>query len=280
MEEEKSSPVEESRGDKEHALPLVSIFTTTYNCKDVLEKAIQSVMGQDYPNIEYIIVDGGSTDGTVDIIRKYEDRIAKWISEPDEGISDAINKGILMSSGDIIGQIFSDDWYADPTVVRRVVEAFEKSPGVKALYGIQDYIDRTTGKVLFKWGRDSDPSEIKKRAYIPYPTLFCRKEVYDDIGLFRKDYRVAMDYEFEMRLLKYTRPYFLNYTIACMRDMGYSGRNYMVAFKETVRALWEHKYYSAALVMAFRNIAKYVLMKIGLEGLIYKVWARNVAPRD
>jgi glycosyltransferase involved in cell wall biosynthesis len=236
--------------------------------------------GRTTPNIEYIIVDGGSTDGTLDIIKKHEDRIAKWVSEPDEGISDAFNKGIRMATGDIIGQIFSDDWYADPTVVRRVVEVFQKNPEVKALYGIQDYVDRATVEVLFKWGRDADPSEIKKRPYIPYPTLFCKKEVYEDIGLFRKDYRVAMDYEFEMRLLKYTRPYFLNYTIACMRDMGYSGKNYMQAFKESVKALWEHKYYFAALQMFLRNTAKYILIKFGLERLIYRVWARNVSPRD
>ena len=266
-------------GRGQGTLPLVSIFTITYNSEEFLEETIKSVISQDYANIEYIIVDGGSTDGTLDIIRKYEDRIAKWVSEPDDGISDAINKGILMCTGDVVGQIFSDDWYADQSVIGRVAEVFRKSPEVKALYGIQDYIDRDTGKVMFKWGRDSDPSEIMKRSYIPYPTLFVSRDVYKAIGLFRTDHQVAMDYELMIRLVKHTKPYFLNYTIACMRAMGVSGMQYVTSFKETQRALWENGHYFAAIMMGIRNTAKFILIKLGMSDVLFRLWAGNVSPK-
>ena len=258
---------------------LVSVITIVFNGEKYLEETILSVANQDYANIEYIIVDGGSTDGTLDIIRKYDDRIDYWQSEPDRGISDAMNKGIEMSSGTIVGIIHSDDYYADPTVLRRVAEVFEHSPQIKALYGSQDYMDPVTGNTLLTWGRDTDPAEIKKRMYIPHPTLFVRRKVYDDIGLFRLDYEVAMDYEFAIRLTKFTRPYFLDYRIACMRDVGASGIKYRKAFQESVRALGEHGYYMAAFFAFLRNSAKQVLIWLGLKKLLYRLWEKNVSPR-
>lgn len=259
---------------------VISIITVTYNSARYLEETIKSVIDQDYPNVEHIIVDGGSTDNTINVIKKYEGKISKWVSEPDEGISDAMNKGIRMSSGDIVGILHSDDFYADPTVLGRVAGVFSNSPHIKALYGIQDYVDPVTGKILLTWGRDSDPSEIKKRMYIPHPTLFVRRRVYDDIGLFRLDYRVAMDYEFAIRLTKYTRPYFLNYKIACMRDTGASGRQYRRAFRESARALATHGYYYEVVLTILRNAAKQVLILLGLKRVIYKIWEKNVSPRQ
>lgn len=262
-----------------HDKPLISIVTIVFNGEKYIEQTILSVLTQSYKNIEYIVVDGGSTDATPNIIRKYEKKISRRVSEPDKGISDAMNKGIRMSSGEIVGIIHSDDFYADPTVVARVADVFGHSPEVKALYGIQDYIDPVTGKTLLAWGRDADPPEIKKRMYIPHPTLFVRRKVYDDIGLFRLDYKVAMDYEFAIRLTKYTRPYFLNYKIACMRDIGTSGRQYRQAFRDSVRALTEHGYYFSALTTVLRNAAKQVLIGLGLKRFLYRLWEKNVAPR-
>ena len=259
--------------------PLISVITITLNSAGYVEETMRSVIDQDYPGLEYIVVDGGSTDGTLDIIKKYEDKISRWVSEPDRGISDAMNKGISMASGDVIGIIHSDDFYADQTVLQRVSDVFSGSDDVKALYGIQDYIDPVTGKTLLTWGREADPSEIKKRMYIPHPTLFVRREVYNEIGMFRLDYRVAMDYEFALRLTKYTRPYFLDYKIACMRDTGTSGRQYQKAFRESVRALAAHGYYFAAFVTVLRNSAKRVLIWLGLKQLVYRLWEKNVSPR-
>jgi glycosyltransferase involved in cell wall biosynthesis len=257
----------------------VTIVTVCLNSRPHIEDTIRSVVSQNFADLEYIVVDGGSTDGTIDIIKKYRDRISKFVSEPDEGISDAMNKGLRMASGDIIGIIHSDDFYADPDVIRKVVDVFSKSPEIKAVYGIQDFIDPATGKTLLTWGREAEPSEIKKRMYIPHPTLFVKKEVYDAIGLFRLDYKVAMDYEFAIRLTKHTRPYFLNYKIACMRDMGTSGKQYKKSFREVVKALDEHGYYISALLAIVRNSVKQVLIWLGLKRLLYRLWEKNVSPR-
>lgn len=258
---------------------LVSIITITYNSAAHLEQTIKSVLGQDYPDIEYIIVDGGSTDGTLDIVRKYSDRIARWVSEPDEGISDAMNKGIGMATGDVIGIIHSDDYYYDETVVRRVAEAFAGDDRMTVVYGIMDFMDPETGEVILQWGRDEAPSAIRQRMYMPHPTVFCRREVYETAGLFRKDYRAAMDYEWSMRVTKQTRPKFLDFKIACMRDMGTSGQYYDRTFKETVRALNEHGYYFDALKARARNLVKKALYVSGLRGVVNRVWSRNVKPR-
>jgi glycosyltransferase involved in cell wall biosynthesis len=259
--------------------PLFSVVTVVFNGEKFIEQTMLSVIDQNCDDREYIIVDGGSTDGTLDIIRKYDDRIDYWVSEQDEGISDAMNKGIRMASGEVVGILHSDDYYADPTVLTRVAGVFALSPQIKALYGIQDYVDPVSGKTLLTWGRDADPSEIRKRMYIPHPTLFVRREVYEEIGLFRPDYRVAMDYEFALRLTKYTRPYFLDYKVAVMRDMGMSGKQSGETFRESVRALVEHRYYFAAFLSGLRNAAKRVLLLLGLKGLLYRIWRKNVSPR-
>jgi glycosyltransferase involved in cell wall biosynthesis len=258
---------------------LVSIITISLNSETHLEETIKSVLEQDYPDIEYIIVDGGSTDGTLDIVRKYSDRIARWVSEPDEGISDAMNKGIGMATGDVIGLIHSDDYYYDETVVRRVAGAFAWDDRTTVVYGIMDFIDPETGEVILEWGRHEAPSAIRQRMYMPHPTMFCRREVYETAGLFRKDYRAAMDYEWAMRVTKQTRQKLLDFKIACMRDMGTSGQYYDQTFKETVMALNEHGYYFDALKARARNLVKKALYDAGLRSVVKRVWSRNVNPR-
>jgi glycosyltransferase involved in cell wall biosynthesis len=258
--------------------PLVSIITISFNSERFIEQTIKSVLDQDYSAIEYIIVDGGSTDNTLNIIDKYKDGISKVLSEPDQGISDAMNKGIRLSSGQIIGIIHSDDYYADGTVVGKVVEAFGESEQINVVYGIQDLVDPDTGETKVHWGRDADPSEIRKRMYMPHPTVFCKKDVYDSVGLFRKDYKLAMDYEWAIRVTKHTRPRFLNYKMACMRDMGASGTNYRIAFSESARALKENGYYLDYFLMLARNCIKILLIELGMKGLLYDLWERNVRP--
>lgn len=256
--------------------PLVSIITITYNSKRFLEGTIESVLAQEYKHLEYIIVDGGSTDGTLSIIEKYRNFISKVISEPDEGISDAMNKGIGVASGEIIGIIHSDDYYADPSVIKRVVDVFSSDNKIKVVYGIQDYIDPESGKKLLQWGRDAEPTEMRKRMYMPHPTVFCKREVYDEVGLFRTDYRCAMDYEWALRVTKYTRPFFLSYKIACMRDTGTSGRLYRQSFAETERALKEQGFYFDYLLTVVRDLIKLFLLNIGLKKFLYAFWQRNV----
>lgn len=242
--------------------PLVSIITVVLNGEKYLEQTIHSVLNQTYSNIEYIIIDGGSTDGTLNIIREYEDKIAYWISQNDEGISDALNKGIKLSSGEIIGIIHSDDYYAGRDVIRKIVDEFNKHQDMKAIYGIIDFVDPKTNELELRWGKDCAPNVIRKRMYIPHPTLFCKKEVYENIGYFRKDLKCAMDYEWAIRLVKYNRPYFLNERIAVMGTSGISMKNAKKAFWEASKSLWENEYYVDAIIMIIGSNIKDAMEKI------------------
>ena len=179
--------------------PVVSIITAVKNSASCLERTIESVLGQSYVPIEYIIIDGGSTDGTVDIIRRYEDKITSWVSEPDKGISDAFNKGICAATGEFIALLNADDWLSEDQV----------ATGVSALQGSQaDYVfgdlllHDAGGRVLYRIKGDPDYTRIirSKMPEVNHPTVLARKSIYDRAGLFDLGYRYAMDYEWVLRV--------------------------------------------------------------------------------
>lgn len=172
----------------------MSIVTPSYNQAQFLEETILSVLSQDYPNLEYIIIDGGSADGSVDIIRKYEDRLAYWVSEADEGQSDAINKGWRRASGEILAWLNSDDTYV-PGAVRAVVQYFKSHPQVDMVYGYLNWIDES-GEVTWT----TEPSTtfdlnrlIYSTFFVPQPTVFFRKHVVDKIGMLDTSLHYCMD---------------------------------------------------------------------------------------
>jgi glycosyltransferase involved in cell wall biosynthesis len=203
--------------------PLVSIITVVFNHHEYLEQTIQSVLNQTYDNVEYIIIDGGSTDGTIDIIRKYEQAIDYWVSEPDSGIADAWNKGILASTGDIIGLINSDDWY-ELNVVADVVGLLMQNRTAGVIHGNRRQWNELGTKVL---GISKPVTQFEKvppfRSPVNHPTCFVRRQIYQIYGLFNKSYKVAMDYEFILRLFRH-KVYFLylNTVITNMRTGGVS----------------------------------------------------------
>ena len=172
----------------------VSIITVVYNAFSTIEQTIQSVLNQTYLNIEYIIIDGGSTDGTVDIIRKYLDKIDIFISEKDDGLYYAMNKGIKLASGEIIGILNSDDTYAENTV-SLVVDSFKNQPK-DILYGNAMYVDDTSEIGLYDC---SDIEQLWYRMAIPHPATFVRKAVYDKYGLFDTQYPISADYDLMLR---------------------------------------------------------------------------------
>jgi glycosyltransferase involved in cell wall biosynthesis len=202
--------------------PLVSVITIVYNGKTYLEQTIQSVLNQTYTNIEYIIIDGGSTDGTIDIIRKYDDQIAYWVSEPDNGISDAFNKGIKCSNGEIIGTINADDWYK-PDAVELSVRELVENPDFGFSFGALE---------LYKGNKYSHINKADERyrevikyniPAINHPTLFVRRTTYEKCGLFSVQLKYSMDYDFFMRMyVKNIKSVCLKETIACMRIEGVS----------------------------------------------------------
>jgi len=170
--------------------PLVTVITVVFNGVNSLEKTIQSVIGQSYPNIEYIVIDGGSTDGTIDALRIYEDKLDYWISEPDSGIYDAMNKGIRASRGDFIGIIGAGDWY-EQDAVARVVETFSNR-NADVVYGDVEMVDAETALSYRRRSR----SELmpKTMSSISHPTTFAKRSIYLS-RLFDTKVRIAADYD-------------------------------------------------------------------------------------
>jgi glycosyltransferase involved in cell wall biosynthesis len=181
----------------------ISITTVCFNSAETIEDTIKSILSQDYKDIEYIVVDGGSTDGTLDIINRYKNKIAKVISEPDNGIYDAMNKGLRSSTGGILATLNGDDVYADKSIVGRMVE-FIESKNLDAAYGDLIYVDcRDTGQIKRFW----QPGRYKKGAFyrgwvIPHPTFFCRKEIFEKHGYFNDKMEIAADFELMLRFIE------------------------------------------------------------------------------
>lgn len=207
----------------------VSIITVVYNNVQTMEQTIQSVLNQTYPNIEYIIVDGGSTDGTVEIIRRYLDRIAIFISEKDEGLYDAMNKGIGLASGEIIGILNSDDIY-DVNTVSCVVENF-RSQRVDVLYGNIMMMD---DKISTNMYACSDIEELWYRMAIPHQATFVKKEIYVKYGTFDTQYQIAADYDLMLRLYsKGVKFWHVNKVLTYYRPGGVSFSNRGVCIEES-----------------------------------------------
>ena len=180
----------------------ISILTVTYNSSTTLHETINSVLSQDYPDIEYIIVDGMSTDGTQDIIKSYGSKITKYISEKDSGLYDAMNKGIDMASGEIIGILNSDDLYANDKVVSEIVSIFTKK-NVDVVYGDLYYFKTGFPDVPLRYYKGGIFSLRRVRYGLmpPHPTFFIKKEVYNKYGKFDTGYTLSADFDLILRFL-------------------------------------------------------------------------------
>jgi len=180
----------------------ISIITISYNAAETLEETILSVLNQTYSNLEYIVVDGASTDESMAIVDKYRDKIDRVICEPDEGMYFAMNKGISIATGDVIGILNADDTYASDDIIQKVVTKLEAS-NADSLYGDLHYVDRKRVKtVVRRWKAGAfSRSFFLKGWMVPHPTFFVKKQVYDEYGLFNTDLRTSADYEFMLRVL-------------------------------------------------------------------------------
>lgn len=180
----------------------VTIITVTYNSGKYLRDCIESVVQQDYPDIEHILVDGGSTDNTLEIVKAYEGKISRWISEKDRGMYDAINKGMNMSTGDVIGILNSDDMLASPGIIGQIVKGFTENK-TDSVYGDLVYVDKVnTRKVVRYW--KGFPYRRYRFVYgwMPaHPTFYFRRELLSELGGYESHYFTAADYEFMARYL-------------------------------------------------------------------------------
>ena len=224
--------------------PLVSIITTVFNNEETIEGAIKSVLGQSCPNIEYIITDGGSTDGTIEIINKYKGKISKFVSEPDRGIYDGMNKGIKLATGDIVGILNSDDFYASDDVIEMVVKAMEEK-NADACWGDLVYVDaKNIEKVIRHWkSSECGEGKFKKGWHPAHPTFFVRRWVYEKYGLFRLDFPISADYELMLRFLeKYKiKSCYIPQILVKMRIGGQSNKNIKNIIKNNIESYWAWK---------------------------------------
>jgi len=244
----------------------ISIITVVWNNKGTIKDAIDSVLNQTYKNIEYIIIDGASTDGTIEVVQSYGDKITKFVSEPDKGLYDAMNKGIKLATGDVIGILNSDDFYIDEFVIEKVVKVFEEKD-VDSLFADLVYVKPDNVKKTVRH-YDSSKFHPEKFAYgwMPaHPTFFVKRSVYEKYGLFKTDYKIAADYELLVRFLyKYNLKYFyLQEVIIKMRmgGMSTSGlKSNWVLNQEIIRACSEN----GISTNMFKVLSKYPQKLMGL----------------
>jgi glycosyltransferase involved in cell wall biosynthesis len=225
-------------GDKN--MLKVSVITITYNSSRTVRDTIQSIINQDYQNIEYIVVDGGSKDGTIDILKEYQNVITKWVSERDNGISDAFNKGIKLATGDIVLLLNSDDWL-ETNVIGKVVEMFETDPDTDIVHGdiriveklgLEKYIEKPFLNVY----------ENKYLGMpVRFPSVFTKAEVYRKHGLFLETYAIAMDYDIILRFINQgIKLRYLNQVITNMRDGGVSNAYFIKGYLESYKIKINH----------------------------------------
>jgi glycosyltransferase involved in cell wall biosynthesis len=219
----------------------ISIITVTCNSAATLAHTIESVKSQDYMAIEHILIDGGSSDATVDIIKSYP-HITKWVSEKDKGLYDAINKGILMASGDVIGILNSDDFFPDNTVVSKIVKAFEDN-NTDAVYGDIAFVrPGKLNKIIRLYSSKKFTPARFGYGYMPaHPSFYVRKKCYDQYGLYKLDYKIAADYELLMRFIcKHTiNCTYIPAILVYMRTGGVSNKNVWSRYtlnKEIIKA--------------------------------------------
>jgi glycosyltransferase involved in cell wall biosynthesis len=214
--------------------PLVSIITVCLNSRKTIQRTIESVLNQTYQNIEYLIIDGCSTDGTLDIINKYIDKISYFKSEPDYGIYDAMNKGISFANGQLIGIINSDDWY-EYDAVENVISCLNDKQNEVVLYGLMR---------LFKneklWTIKSHCHLFLNEGMINHPTCFVSKSIYKNYGLFDLKYKYSSDYDFMLRLIRRDVKFIqIEKILANMDQYGLSFNN-LDAVKETYSILYKY----------------------------------------
>lgn len=243
----------------------ISIITATYNSERTLRDTLDSILAQTYQDIESIIVDGASKDGTMDIVREYEPRFQgrmRWISEPDKGIYDAMNKGIQMASGDVVGILNSDDFYTSNDVLETVNANMEQND-CDAVYGDIHYVrSNNLKKCVRYYSSKAFRKELMLKGWMPaHPSFFCRREVYENYGLFDTSFKVAADFELLLRLIyihnieaKYIKKDFVTMRLGGLSTSGW--QSHISVMKDHLRAFRQNGIKNNVFRLAMRYIEK------------------------
>jgi glycosyltransferase involved in cell wall biosynthesis len=228
---------------KQQNIMKISIVTAVLNREKTIGQAIRSVLDQSYGDIELIVMDGGSTDGTLDIIRAFYDERVRIFSERDNGIYDALNKGISKATGDIVGVVHSDDYLAHDHVIAKVAEAFDAA-ALDAVYGDLDYVSAENPKKIVRRWRSSQfqPEMLASGWMPPHPSLFLKRDIFDRLGAYDTSYRIAADYDAILRYFsaEQFRARHVSDVFVKMRLGGVSNRSFkhmLLKSKEDLRAL-------------------------------------------
>jgi len=252
---------------------LVTIVTVVLNARNTIDNTIRSVLSQTYRNIEYIVIDGGSTDGSLDIINSHRNSITKIISEPDKGIYDGMNKGVLAASGDIIGFLNADDTFYDNTVVQNIVSEF-KNNNIDCIYGNLVYVSRQNlSRITRIWRSRTFCDGLFEKSWTPaHPTFYCKKDLYDRFGIYRTDFKIAADAELMYRFLQknHAKSKYVNADFVRMSDLGVSSRGIrstIVITKEMRRAIVENG--------GQFNLFKYLFYKFLKIGDFFKAYGKR-----
>jgi glycosyltransferase involved in cell wall biosynthesis len=254
---------------------LISIITPSYNQDRYLEETIRSVLSQDYPHIEYLILDGGSTDGTMEIIKQYEAKLGWWVSEKDNGQTDAINKGFARAKGDILAWINSDDTY-EPGAVTAAIKHLDDHPEVGMVYGDCNYINES-GDVIGKFSSAQTDYRLLRQGYthIPQQTMFLRADLWKQVGPLDPSFYFAMDYDLWTRIAKRVPIKYLPQTWANFR-LHTSGKTILAddrCWPEMIRVHYRDGGSFFSVI-----VAKYYLRK--LIGPIWNRRRRNMLNTD
>lgn len=244
---------------------MISIITATFNSARTLKDTIQSVLRQTNKDFEYLIIDGGSTDETIDIVKSYESEFSgrlKWVSEKDQGIYDAMNKGIKMASGDVVGILNSDDYFTSDDILQTVADAF-KCQEIDAIYGDIHFIrDGNPQKcVRYYSSRMFRPFWLRFGFMPAHPSFYCKREVFEKAGLYSLDYKIGADYEMMVRLFKKYRimSQYINKDFVTMRTGGASNNNVrsrITLINEDVKACKENGVYTNSLFVMLKFMYK------------------------
>ena len=244
---------------------MISIITATFNSAKTLKDTIQSVLRQTNKDFEYLIIDGGSTDETIDIVKSYESEFSgrlKWVSEKDQGIYDAMNKGIKMASGDVVGILNSDDYFTSDDILQTVADAF-KCQEIDAIYGDIHFIRDGNPQKCIRYysSRMFRPFWLRFGFMPAHPSFYCKREIFDKAGLYSLDYKIGADYEMMVRLFKRLKikTLYVNKDFVTMRTGGASNTNVrsrLTLIVEDVKACRENGIYTNRFFIMLKFLYK------------------------
>ena len=228
----------------------ISLITATYNSAETLRDTLQSVLNQTFKDVDYIIIDGNSKDNTIDIVKEFEPKFEgrlRWISEKDKGIYDAMNKGVKMAQGEVVGILNSDDFFASDDVLEKVNAAFTENPIIDGVYADVRYVDwNDTGKTVRMFsGKDFKREKICWGQMPPHPSFYVKRECYDKYGLYSLDYPICADYDMFVKMIWIgnIKTLYINDIFVNMRSGGTSSNGLKVhrkIMRERMRCIREH----------------------------------------